>query len=138
MNDCSIPTTDSGFVYLGMPIGTHEFAMMHFRNKFKKVEKAFYSLRGVGCKVGLLSPKSMAFIYKQYCQAICKFGMECIYIDEKTLGEFNVRQNMLLKTAVGIDSRCRTKPLLHCLKVEQINQVYHKHKVFDTPGLFVC
>ena len=84
----------------------------------------------VGCRVGLLSPKSMALIYKQYCQAIFKFGMECIYIDEKTLGEFNVRQNILLKTAVGIDSRCRTKPLLHCLKVEQINQVYHKHKVF--------
>ena len=128
-NGISIPATDLGFIYLGMPIGNHKFVVEHFNKKFASVERAFYSLRGIGCSVGMLPPKSLAFIYKTYCQSICKYGMECLYIDDKSLGVLNVRQNILIKYALGLDSRCRTKPLLHCLGVDQIGQLYHKHKL---------
>ena len=66
----SIPSTDVGFIYLRMPIGTHEFSQSHFETKFKSLEKAYYSLRGIGCRYGMSSPRSMAFIDKQFCQSI--------------------------------------------------------------------
>ena len=130
VNETVIPSTDIGFIYLGMPIGTHNFVADHFNCKFAKVERSFYSLRGIGCCVAMLPPKSLAYIYKQFCQSICRYGMECLYIDDKTLGVLNVRQNVLLKHALGLNSRCRTKPLLHCLNVDQIGQIYQKHKLF--------
>ena len=136
VNDMSIPATDLGFIYLGMPIGIHKFVVEHFNKKFASVERAFYSLRGIGCSVGMLPPKSMAFIYKTYCQSICKYGMECLYIDDKSLGVLNVRQNILIKYALGLDSRCRTKPLLQCLSVDQIGQLYQKHKLIGIKQVF--
>ena len=102
----------------------------HFNDKFSRVERAFYSLRGVGCTAGMLPPKTLAFIYRQFCQSICLYGMECLYLDDRFLGGLNVRQNLLLKHSVGLDSRCRTKPLMQCLNVDQIAQLYHKHKLF--------
>lgn len=125
-----IPVTDEGFIYLGMPIGTNNFTLEHFGNKFWKVEKAFYSLRGLGCRSGMLDPKSISFIYRVFCQSICKFGLECLTVDEKFLGGINVRQNILIKGALGLNYRCKTKPLLQCLNIEQIGQFYHKHKIF--------
>ena len=46
------------------------------------------------------------------------------------LNQLNVRQNFLLKTILGIRNHARFKPLLHELKVDQISQLYFKHKIF--------
>jgi hypothetical protein len=118
-----VPVADEGFVYLGMPIGNNVFTLNHFEGKFLKVEKAFYSLRGLGCRSGLLDPKSIGFIYKQYCQSICKYGLECLTLNEKFLNELNIRQNILLKGAIGLSFRCKSKPLLQCLDIEQIPRI---------------
>ena len=75
-----IPATNEGFIYLGMPIGRNSFSLEHFSSKFLKVERAFYSLRGLGCRFGMLIPKSIGFIYKVFCQSIFKFGLECLKI----------------------------------------------------------
>ena len=61
--------------------------------------------------------------------------MERLYNDDKTPGVLNVRQNVLLKHALGLNSRCRTKPLLHRLNVDQIGQIYQKHKLFGIKHL---
>ena len=42
---CRIPEPDHGFIYSGMPIGNYDFVVEHLRVKFRKVMKAFYSLR---------------------------------------------------------------------------------------------
>jgi hypothetical protein len=124
-----IPAVNDGFVFLGLPIGTLKYTAEYLTAKFAKAERAFYSLRGIGCVRGMLPPKTMAFIYRQYCQSICRYGLESIYVDKKTLETINVRQSNLLKYAVGIGSRSRTTSLLQCLGVEQFAQLYHKHKV---------
>ena len=125
-----IPVVDDGFVYLGMPIGTLEYTAKHFSIKFAKVERAFYALRGIGCRTGMLDPKVMAFVYKQFCQSICRYGFENLFIDNKTLGHLNVRQSTLIKHAVGVGTRARTKPLLQVLGIEQVTQIYQKHKIY--------
>jgi hypothetical protein len=35
-------------IHLGLPIGSREFVNNHLKGKFKKVERSFYSLYGLG------------------------------------------------------------------------------------------
>jgi len=129
MSGMEIPKTE-GFVYLGLPIGNKKYISEFFSNKMKRVERAFYSLRGLGCKIAGLSPEKISFIYKQYCQSIIKFGFENLFLNSSKLRELNVRQNILVKSGLGLNYYCRTKPLFHALKIEQLTQLYLKHKLF--------
>jgi len=96
----SLPTVDS-FLYLGLPVSkTTKFDF--FDEKFRKVEKAFYSLNGLGCKPQNLSPFSIGFIYKQYCQSIFSYGLECMYLPAYKQNEYNIRQNILIKQSIGL------------------------------------
>jgi hypothetical protein len=47
--------------YLGLPLSVNQ-SYDFFDDKMKKVEKAFYSLYGLGCKPRHLSPFSVTFI----------------------------------------------------------------------------
>ena len=93
-------------------------------------ERAFYSLRNVGCHSNGLHPKSVAFVYKQFCQAILKYGLELLYLNSKTIHQLNVRQNVLIKNVLGLSYYARSKPLMNELGVEQVMQAYQKHKIF--------
>lgn len=124
-----IPKAEN-LIYLGLPLGDYNFIREYFFDKVKKVEKAFYSLYGLGCKPHGVNPLTMGFIYKQYCQSILRYGMELIYLKETDLNISNIRQNMLIKNAIGLGKYTRTKPLLECLGIESINQLYIKHKLF--------
>ena len=44
--------------------------------------------------------------------------------------QFNIRQNILLKNVLGIKYFARFKPLLNELKIDQIEQLYFKHKIY--------
>ena len=124
-----IPSTN-GFVYLGLPIGNDTYVQDFFSEKMSKCEKSLYSLRAVGCRSNMLNPKSIAFIYKQYCQSILKFGLEHLFLKDAFINELNIRQNLLLKNVLGIKYHSRFKPLLKALGVESIYQLYLKHKTF--------
>jgi hypothetical protein len=115
--------------YLGLPLSVQQ-SYDYFDEKMKKVEKAFFSLYGLGCKPRHLSPFSIAFIYKQYCQSIIRYGMECLYLPASKLKEYNMRQSLLLKQAVGLSKYAVSTPLLNVLKVEKISEIYMKHKLF--------
>jgi hypothetical protein len=67
LNSSEIPHKDS-FIYLGLPVGEDNFVMNYFEEKMSKVEKSFYSLRGLGCKPSDSNPKTIAFLFKQFCQ----------------------------------------------------------------------
>ena len=67
MNKEAIPQKDS-IIYLGFPIGDKNFVDEFIEKKFSKVEKSFYSLYAMGCKPNGLNPKTIGFIFKQYCQ----------------------------------------------------------------------
>ena len=69
----SIPKSE-GFIYLGLPIGNDGFTENFISSKFKKCEKALYSLRSLGCKSNHLNPRSISFVYKKFCQSIIRFG----------------------------------------------------------------
>ena len=125
-----IPSSTSGFIYLGMTIGCPSYTKEYFSKKISKVEKAFYSLRGLGCKAGLLSPRSISFIYKVYCQSIFNYGLEVLHISNRDLSLLNIRQNILLKHAINLPTKSKTTPLFQCLSVDQIPQLYFKHKLY--------
>ena len=116
--------------YLGLPLGNEVDRVEYLENKMKKVEKAFYSLYSFGCKPNALGPYTIAYIYKQYCQSIFKYGLELIEMSKNLLNEYNVRQNILIKRSIGLSKYVKTKPLFNCLHIESIQQLYYKHKVF--------
>ena len=129
LNNLEIPHQEF-FIYLGLPVGDDSFVWNYFEEKMSKVEKSFYSLRGLGCKPSDLSPKTIAFVFKQFCQPIIKYGFENLYLNESKLRLLNIRQNILLKRTLGLSIFCRTKPLFQVLKIEQLTQLYLKHKIF--------
>ena len=130
MNNIPIPSTSEGLLYLGLPIGIDDYISEYFNAKMKKVEKAIYSLRGLGCKPNCLSPKTIAFIYKQYCQSIFKFGIETLTVSKPQLNRLNVRQNVLIKNILNVKHRTRYKVLINVLGIDQIDHIYYKHKIF--------
>ncbi|RNA24432.1 hypothetical protein BpHYR1_038884 [Brachionus plicatilis] len=72
--------------YLGLPIGDHVFKENYWDEKFKKVQKALYSLNGVGCRAFGLEPKILARLYSIYCQPIFNYGIEICHI-KKNVGK---------------------------------------------------
>ena len=77
-----------------------------------------------------MDPVSVGFMYKQFCQSTFNFGLEICYINNNILKQFNIRQNILIKNVLGIKYYARFKPLLNELKIDQIEQLYFKHKIF--------
>lgn len=88
-----------------------------------------YSLRALGCKPQQLNPMKIGFLYKTYCQSQMKYGLEVVHLPTRLLKELNIRQNILLKHAIGLSKFCRTTPLLDSLYVDSIPQTYMKHKI---------
>ena len=129
MGGVIIPEVKS-FIYLGLPVGGSLAKNEFLEEKMGKVEKSFYSLYGLACKPHALNPKIIAFVYKQFCQSIFKYGLENLNINTNQLKNFNTRQNILVKRAIGISKYCKTKPIFQVLKIESMMQLYAKHKIF--------
>ena len=129
MSELLVPVTQ-GFLYLGLPVGNQDYIEEFFDEKMRRVEKSFFSLRGLGCKPAALHPRKIAFIFKQNCQSIVKFGLENIYLSPAKIKQLNIRQNMIVKIDLGLSTYCRTKPLFCALRIEHFEQLYLKHKIF--------
>jgi hypothetical protein len=129
LNCLQIPNVQN-FEYLGLPIGDNEFISNYIEEKWKKVERSFYSLYGLGCKPKMASLDLIGFLYKQFCQSIFRYHLDVVFIGEKKLNEYDIRQNLLLKRAFSIKKFSRFGPMLEAVKVESIEQIYLKHKVF--------
>ncbi len=118
------------FIYLGIPIGDDKFKEEYIEEKFRKCEKSFYSLYGLGCKPNALNPRDISFIYKQFCQSLFKFGFENLFVSKSEIENMNKRQIVLIKQAIGISKYCLTKSLFTCLEIDSVNSTYLKHKIF--------
>lgn len=64
LGDVIIPKVRN-MMYLGLPIGESEAKYEYLETRFRKLEKAFYSLHGLGCKPDALSLRIIASIYKR-------------------------------------------------------------------------
>jgi len=60
LNKAEIPIVNNT-IYLGLPFGDNKFISEYFEEKWKKVEKSFYFLYGLGCKAKMSSPDLIAF-----------------------------------------------------------------------------
>ena len=67
-----------------------------------KSERAFYSLYGIGCRPYALNPRTIAFIYKQFAKSIFRHGLDMLEISCTQLNTLEIRQNKLVKNAIGI------------------------------------
>ena len=52
-----------------------------------------------------------------------------MFISNYNLNLFNIRQDILLKHAIGVNSYAKTTPLFQCLNIDQMPQLYFKHKL---------
>ena len=112
LGDNLIPRTE-GFINLGLPIGNDSFIESFCLNKFRQCEKSLYSLRSLGCKPNSLSPKSIAFAYKQFCQSIIRFGLDNIFLKRTFINQLNVKQNILIKNFIDVKYFAISKALLN-------------------------
>ena len=119
----------NSFIYLGLPIGDAKFISEVVGKKFSNVEKAFFAIRNIGLHRGLMNPATLGFIYRQYCQSICAYGLELITINKGQLHRLNTRQNNLLKLGVGISKFSKSSILLKAIGVLSISELYHKSKI---------
>jgi hypothetical protein len=102
MASAIIPSV-SGFIDLGLPIGNNKFIDEYIEEKFKKLQRSVFTLYSIGFKPKLVCPQTMAFVYKQYCQPTIRYCLENIKIPHKKLSELDVRQNTVIKNAIGLN-----------------------------------
>ena len=116
------------FQYLGLPIGDRTFVEEYMEEKFRSVEKAFFSIRQIGLHKDSINPFCLGFIYKQFCQSIFVYGLELIYLNKRLLGHFQSRQGVIIKLALNLSKFVRTTPLLESIFVIPILELYFKFK----------
>ena len=56
--------------------------------------------------------------------------MEICYLNKGQLKNLNLRQNVLIRTAIGLSKFSHLSPLYDALNVMEIENVYLQHKVF--------
>ena len=127
LNGSKIQQTEN-MIYLGLPIGGHKFKENYWDEKIKKVQKALYSLNGVGCRAYGLEPKVLSKLYSIYCQSIFNYGLEMCHIKKGKLKEYDVLQSCLTKRNIGLSKFTRNTALLEALRVKQISKLYYKFK----------
>ena len=123
-------------LHLGLPIGSREFVNSYLKEKFKKVERSFYSLYTLGCKPNGLNPLTIAEIYKTFCQSILLYGFEIFNYSNATINEVNIRQNILIKHSIGLSKYVRTTHLFSALKIKSIKHLIYQHKLSFVRQLF--
>ncbi|CAF0857609.1 unnamed protein product [Brachionus calyciflorus] len=129
LNGNIIPNV-SGFIYLGLPIGSNEFLYDFLEKKWKSVEKSMFSLYGLGCKPKMMSPNLVSFLFKTYCQSIFRHVLDNVFISETKLKEFDKRQNLLIKQVIGLKKYSKMKELRNAIDLDSVRALYCKHKIF--------
>jgi len=98
LNGNIIPNV-SGFIYLGLPVGSYDFINEFLEKKWKSVEKSLYSLYGLGCKSKMMSPNLISFLFKTYCQSIFRYVLDNVFISETKLKEFDYEAKFTYQTS---------------------------------------
>ena len=83
-------------MHLGLPIGNLKHVENFFSDKFRKVERSFYSLNSLGVNSTGLNYFIISNIYKKFSQSSFYYGLETNYLRIECLNKINVRQNVLL------------------------------------------
>jgi hypothetical protein len=119
----------NNLTHLGLPIGNQIHVENFFSDKFKKVEKSFYSLYSLGCNSNGLNFHIISKIYKNFSQSIFYYGLETNFIGKECLNKLNIRQNILLKNIFGLSKYSRSRAMMNILKIKTINQLYEEYKI---------
>jgi hypothetical protein len=77
----------NSLIHLGLPIGNQNIVDDFFCEKFRKVERTFYSLYSLGCNNHGLNYHTISSIYKKFCQSIFYYGLETNFIRKKCLNK---------------------------------------------------
>jgi len=129
LGDVTIPKKE-GIIYLGLPLGDHNFVNDYLNEKMRNVEKSMFSLYPLGCKPKHMKPSTIVYLYKQFCQSIFRYHLDIVLINMTKLKELDTRQNILIKRSIGLNKFTRSRSLNEALKLESISELYFKHKLF--------
>jgi len=62
--------------------------------------------------------------------SIFRHGLDMLQISATQLKSLEIRQNILIKRSIGVFKFCKTTELNQCLKLDSINTIYLKHKIY--------
>ncbi|RNA24308.1 hypothetical protein BpHYR1_014381 [Brachionus plicatilis] len=103
----------NGFEYLGLPVGNNKFVMDFIKEKWKKVERSFYSLLGHGVKPSVSNPSLIV-----HPSSTVSLSLDMCWITYISLVEFDSRQSMIIKRMIGLKKYAHTTPLNEALRLE--------------------
>ena len=95
--------------YLGFVLNTNLDFNPFAIDKFKKVQKSFFSASFLLNKMSLITSSLKSFIFKTFCLSQFTYGLENITLDSKTL---NINQNNLIRQMFNLKSNCNMSGIL--------------------------
>ena len=123
-----LPQTER-IMYLGMPLDSNGYYDDFIENRYSRVEKCFYALNALGCKIEQLSPYTVARLYKCYCLPILNYGLDNLKVSRACIKRLESRQGTLIKYAMGIGKRSHHTALITALDIEPIGKLCNRIKV---------
>lgn len=116
------------FKYLGYIINNKLDDNTNFLEKFNKCEKSYYSLYKFGVKPIGLNPYSKAHILNSYCLPKATYGLGLANLNTTTLKKLNTRQNLLMRSMVGLHKQSKISELNSILRIFKFETLYDKYK----------
>ena len=111
--------------YLGLIINKNNDGNEPTLDKYRCVEKSFFSLNSFGIKPPGINPFMKAFIYNSYCLPKCTYGMGIFNLSKKTIKTINVAQNNLFRYALGIPYKTHISLIMKALNIVDANTLYY-------------
>ena len=110
--------------YLGFVINSNLDFNPFAIDKYKQVQKSFYSASFLLNKLSHVSHSLKSFIYKTFCLSQFTYGLENLTLDNKTIKTLNVNQNNLVRQMFNLRSNCHMSGILKTLRLFKMDQLY--------------
>ena len=112
-----------------MPLDSNGYYDDFIESRYSRVEKCFYALNALGCKVEQLSPYTVARLYKCYCLPILNYGLDNLKVSRACIKRLESRQGTLIKYALGMGKRSHHTALITALDIETISNLCNRVKI---------
>ena len=110
--------------YLGFSLNSNLEFNFSTLEKFKQVQKTFFSASFLLDRLNNLTPTLKSYLYKTFCLSKFTYGLENTPLDIKTLKTLNIYQNNLIRQMLKLKYNCHMSNILKVLKVFKIDQLY--------------
>lgn len=104
--------------YLGVEISDDDKNLEHLNLRKRKAMAAVMKLKSLGLIDNSIHPITKGHIYKTYIRPVLFYGLENSYLTKTEILKIKRIEGNLIKTIIGIPTRCKTSDLMYALRIE--------------------